>query len=85
MAKKVEDSIDELHEKGKQKPRIYSKKVHKDYTSYFRNRKPGKTNAQAIGKQLSYLKRNIGSIEKMIVGGKNLSQKYIEKFRRIVK
>ena len=79
-----EKIIDELHEKGKKKPRTYRKKAHKDYTSYVRSRKPkAKQTRKAIGKQLGYLKRNIGSIEKMIAGGKKLPQKYIEKFSTI--
>lgn len=79
-----EKIIDELHEKGKKKPRTYRKKAHKDYTSYVRSRKPkAKQTRKAIGKQLGYLKRNIGSIEKMIAEGKKLPQKYIEKFSTI--
>jgi hypothetical protein len=57
--------IDELHIKGEQKPRTYRKKAHKDYTSYSRSRKPkAKQTRKAIGKQLGYLKRNIGRPKK---------------------
>ena len=67
-----EKIIDELHVKGEEKPRTYRKKAHKDYTYYSRSRKPkAKQTRKAIGKQLGYLKRNIGSIEKMIYGKGN--------------
>lgn len=76
--------IDELHVKGEQKPRTYRKKAHKDYTSYARIRKPkAKQTRKAIGKQLGYLKRNIGHIEKMLAGGKTFPAKFEEKFSTI--
>ena len=61
-----EKIIDELHQKGERKPRTYSKKAHKDYTSYSKNRKPkAKQTRKAISNQLNYLKRNIDNIEKI--------------------
>ena len=79
-----EKIIDELHVKGEEKPRTYRKKAHKDYTSYSRSRKPkAKQTRKAIGKQLGYLKRNIGSIEKMISMGKKIPTKFKEKFSTI--
>ena len=79
-----EKIIDELHVKGEEKPRTYRKKAHKDYTSYSRSRKPkAKQTRKAIGKQLGYLKRNIGSIEKMISMGKKIPIKFKEKFSTI--
>ena len=79
-----EKIIDELHVKGEQKPRTYRKKAHKDYTSYARIRKPkAKQTRKAIGKQLGYLKRNIGHIEKMLAGGKTFPAKFEEKFSTI--
>ena len=79
-----EKIIDELHVKGEQKPRTYRKKAHKDYTSYSRSRKPkAKQTRKAIGKQLGYLKRNIGSIEKMLSSGKEIPIKFKEKFSTI--
>lgn len=81
-----EKIIDELHVKGEQKPRTYRKKAHKDYTSYVRSRKPkAKQTRKAIGKQLGYLKRNIGNIEKMVAQGKKIPQKYEDKFSTIRK
>ena len=72
-----EKIIDELHEKGEQKPRTYRKKAHKDYTSYSKNRKPkAKQTRKAISNQLNYLKRNIGNIEKM-------PEKFKERFSTI--
>ena len=65
-----EKIIDELHVKG--------------YTSYARIRKPkAKQTRKAIGKQLGYLKRNIGHIEKMLAGGKTFPAKFEEKFSTI--
>ena len=79
-----EKIVDELHVKGEQKPRTYRKKAHKDYTSYSRSRKPkAKQTRKAIGKQLGYLKRNIGHIEKMLADGKDLTSKFQEKFSTI--
>ena len=79
-----EKIIDELHVKGEQKPRTYRKKAHKDYTSYSRSRKPkAKQTRKEISKQLGYLKRNIGSIERMIAGGKQLPSKYEKKLSTI--
>lgn len=79
-----EKIIDELHVKGEQKPRTYRKKAHKDYTSYSRSRKPkAKQTRKAIGKQLGYLKRNMGSIEKMLSSGKEIPIKFKEKFSTI--
>ena len=79
-----EKIIDEMHVKGEQKPRTYRKKAHKDYTSYSRSRKPkAKQTRKAIGKQLGYLKRNIGHIEKMLADGKDLPSKFQEKFSTI--
>ena len=79
-----EKIVDELHVKGEQKPRTYRKKAHKDYTSYSRSRKPkAKQTRKAIGKQLGYLKRNIGHIEKMLADGKDLPSKFQEKFSTI--
>lgn len=79
-----EKIIDELHVKGEEKPRTYRKKAHKDYTYYSRSRKPkAKQTRKAIGKQLGYHKRNIGSIEKMISMGKKIPIKFKEKFSTI--
>ena len=79
-----EKIIDELHEKGEQKPRTYRKKAHKDYTSYSRSRKPkAKQTRMAIRKQLGYLNRNIGHIKKMLADGKNLPVKFEKKFSTI--
>ena len=79
-----EKIIDEMHVKGEQKPRTYRKKAHKDYTSYSRSRKPkAKQTRKAIGKQLGYLKRNIGHIEKMLADGKGLPSDFQEKFSTI--
>lgn len=79
-----EKIIDELHQKGEQKPRTYRQKAHKDYTSYSKNRKPkAKQTRKAISNQLNYLKRNIGNIEKMLADGKKIPEKFKERFSTI--
>ena len=66
-----EKLIDSLHTKGEPKPRTYRKKAHKDYLKLARSRKPGaKKIRRAIGQQLSYLKRNLSTIEKQLAAGK---------------
>lgn len=62
----------------------YTKKAHKDYTSYSKNRKPkAKQTRKAISNQLNYLKRNIGNIEKMLAAGKKMPEKFKERFSTI--
>ena len=69
----TEKLIDRLHKSGEQKPRTYRKKAHKDYLSLVRCRKPtAKKIRNTIGKQLSYLRRNLKSIEKQLQQGKTL-------------
>lgn len=69
-----EKLIDSLHTPGEKKPRTYRKTAHKDYLALVRCRKPtAKKIRKAIGKQLSYLGRNLSSIEKQLLNGKMLT------------
>ena len=70
----TEAMIDEMHTVGKKKPRTYRKRARKDYLALARSRKPGaKKTRKAIGKQLSYLRRNLKTIEAMLESGGVLS------------
>lgn len=70
-----EKLIDSLHTPGEQKPRTYRKQAHKEYLKLARCRKPtAKKIRRAIGKQLSYLARNLSSIEKQLLNGKQLTR-----------
>jgi len=70
---KTEEMIDVMHEPfvGKRKkPRTYRQKARRDYLAVAKQKKPGyKKIRRAIGKQLHYLKRNLGHIEKFITEG----------------
>ena len=69
-----EELIDSLHTRGEQKPRTYRKIAHKDYLALVRCKKPtAKKIRHAISKQLSYLRRNLSSIEKQLLNGKQLT------------
>lgn len=69
-----EELIDSLHTPGEQKPRTYRKIAHKDYLTLVRCKKPtAKKLRKAISKQLSYLRRNLSSIEKQLLNGKQLT------------
>ena len=65
--KKLEQLIDGLHEQsGGEKPRTYRKKAHKDYLAFAKTRRRNaRQRRKAIGKQLNYIRRNLGYIDKM--------------------
>lgn len=72
----TEAFIDALHIPGEQKPRTYRKRAHEDYLALARSRKPGKKKIRkAIGQQLHYLKRNLGSIDNMLAAGRQLTDR----------
>lgn len=81
--KSTEQLIDRLHTPGENKPRTYRKRAYKDYLALVRCRKTTeKKIRKAIGKQLSYLRRNLESIKKQLQQGKLLTA--AEQNRRIV-
>lgn len=50
------------------KPRTYCQIARKNYLGIVRNKKPGKkTIRKAIGKQLRYVKRNLGAVDRLLV------------------
>ena len=74
---KLEKIIDELYDpKNGKKPRTYRKQAHKDYLKTARKRrKSAKDIRKAVGKQLRYIKRDFGYIDRMLKQGKTLSPK----------
>lgn len=73
----LEKIIDNLHNStdGK-KPRTYRKKARKDFLNTSKaKRKTAKVVRKAIGKQLNYIKRDLGYINTMVESGKCLSEK----------
>lgn len=83
---KLEKVIDELHDpKDGVKPRTYRKQAHKDYLNTARKRKKSaKEIRKAIGKQLRYMKRDFGYIDKMLRQGKALTPKQ-EKLHEVLR
>jgi hypothetical protein len=65
--KKTEEIVEVLHERGAgEKPRLDKKKARKEYLTVAKSKKrTGKTLRKAIKKQLSYIRRNIGYIDKL--------------------
>jgi hypothetical protein len=69
--KTTESIIDLLYKSLKddldKKPRTYRKKARKDYLNFAKKRNPsGKQRKEAVKKQLQYIKRNLGHIDKLI-------------------
>jgi len=77
----TEKLIDEMHVPGERtKPRTYRKQAHKDYMAFARSRKKtAKKVHKSIGKQLNYLKRNLGSIDALLEQGAALNKRQAEK------
>jgi IS5 family transposase len=70
---KSEEIIDAMHDpfKGvRRKPRTYRQKARKAYLAVAKQKKPGAQKIRrAIGRQLRYLKRNFGHIDRMVEEG----------------
>lgn len=83
---KLERIIDELYDpEDGEKPRTYRNQAHKDYLKTARKRrKSAKDIRKAIGKQLRYMKRDFGYIDRMLKQGKMLSPKQ-EKLLQILR
>lgn len=64
----TEAIINTLHTLGTAKPRTYRKRAHKDYLKLVRCRKPAaKKIRKCIGQQLRYLRRNLNTINEMLI------------------
>lgn len=73
---KTELYIDHLHAADigkKKKPRTYREKARAQYLAVAKQKKPGhKKIRKAIGRQLRYIRRNLGHIDKMLGNGASL-------------
>ena len=66
---KSEELIDKLYQKTdlEKKPRTYRRRARKEYLSFSKKKqKSKKAIRKAVGKQLRYLKRNLGHIDKLL-------------------
>ena len=81
----AEKLVDVLHDpvEGK-KPRTYRKRARKDYLKYTRCRKhTAKMTRKAVGKQLSYLRRDLETIDRKLSLGKTLNERQTERLNTI--
>lgn len=83
----TEKVIDELHIPGNgKKPRTYRKKARKQYLQIARSKKrTAKKVRKAIGQQLSYIKRNLKTIENLSVKTDSLSKQLRAKLETVKK
>lgn len=83
----TEKVIDELHVPGSgKKPRTYRKKARKQYLHVARSKKrTAKKVRKAIGQQLSYIKRNLKTIENLPVKTDNLPKQLRAKLETVKK
>lgn len=81
----AEKILDSLHDPADgKKPRTYRKRARKDYLKYARCRKhTAKMTRKAIGKQLCYLKRDLGAIESKLLLGKALTSRQAERLHTL--
>jgi hypothetical protein len=86
---KTDGLIDEMQKglKGKKpRPRTYRKKSRKLFKGFVRIRKPDRKQIRRVkGKQLKYLKRNLGYVRKMLEEGGKLGTKQLERLETIEK
>jgi len=82
---KLDDIIDIVHKtlgKPGKRPRTYRQVARKAFLSIVRNKKPGKkARRKAIGKQLRYVRRNLGAVDRLLAmaGDEHgLSQKHLK-------
>ena len=81
----AEKLLDVLHDPAEgKKPRTYRKCARKDYLKYTRCRKhTAKMTRKAIGKQLSYLRRDLDAIDSKLSLGKELTVRQAERLDTI--
>ena len=81
----AETLLDVLHDPADgKKPRTYRKRARKDYLKYTRCRKhTAKMTRKAIGKQLTYLRRDLNAIDGKLSLGKNLPPRQTERLDTI--
>ena len=81
----AEKLLDALHDPADgKKPRTYRKRARKDYLKYARCRKhTAKMTRKAIGKQLSYLWRDLKAIDDKLLLGKPLTARQVERLNTL--
>ena len=81
----AEKILDALHDPADgKKPRTYRKRARKDYLKYTRCRKhTAKMTRKAIGKQLTYLRRDLDAIDGKLSLGKTLATRQMERLDTI--
>ena len=81
----AEKLLDVLHDSADgKKPRTYRKRARKDYLKYAKCRKhTAKMTRKAIGKQLSYLRRDLQFIDDKLSVGKVLNARQMERLNTI--
>ena len=81
----AEKILDALHDPADgKKPRTYRKRARKDYLKYTRCRKhTAKMTRKAIGKQLTYLRRDLDAIDGKLPLGKTLTTRQMERLDTI--
>ena len=81
----AEKLLDVLHDPADgKKPRTYRKRARKDYLKYVRCRKhTAKMTRKAIGRQLSYLKRDLEAIDGKLLLGKPLTDRQMERLNTL--
>ena len=81
----AETLLDVLHDPADgKKPRTYRKRARKDYLKYTRCRKhTAKMTRKVIGKQLTYLRRDLNAINGKLSLGKNLPSRQTERLDTI--
>lgn len=81
----AEKLLDVLHDPADgKKPRTYRQRARKDYLKYVRCRKhTAKMTRKAIGKQLTYLRRDLDAIDGKLSLGKSLTTRQMERLDTI--
>ena len=81
----AEKLLDVLHDPADgKKPRTYRQRARKDYLKYVRCRKhTAKMTRKAIGKQLSYLKRDLEAIDGKFLLGMSLTDRQMERLNTL--
>ena len=81
----AEALLDALHDPADgKKPRTYRKRARKDYLKYTRCRKhTAKMTRKAIGKQLTYLRRDLDAVDGKLSLGKSLTTRQMERLDTI--
>ena len=83
----LEEMIDELHDPADGvKPRTYRRKARKDHLKTAKKRKKSAKEIRAsIKKQLQYIRRDLDIIDRLLKGGKALTDRYFERLLTIKK